>query len=107
MTMIFRMVCHLPLAAGLLLACLFAAAQTPAFAQPKKPASNPKKLAEPPPAVAERTITIAKVKPEARAAALASAARIDALVEANYAKHKVTPNPILSDELFARRVYLD
>src|SRR5262245_8224266 len=80
---------------------------SPAFAQPKKPDSKPKKPAEPPPPVAERTVTIAKVKPEARAAALASAAQIDALVEANYAKHNVTPNPTLSDELFARRVYLD
>jgi len=37
----------------------------------------------------------------------AAAAKIDALVEANYAKHNITPNPMASNEAFVRRVYLD
>src|SRR4051812_20501566 len=85
-----------------------------AFAQPKKvaapgpakPKAKPQKPAEPPPPVPERHITIAKVNPESRSQALASAAKIDALVEANYARHKVQPNSPLSDEQFVRRAYL-
>ncbi|MEM0896501.1 MAG: DUF1549 domain-containing protein [Verrucomicrobiota bacterium] len=33
--------------------------------------------------------------------------KIDALVEANYAKFDITPNPPSSDEIFLRRAYLD
>jgi hypothetical protein len=36
-----------------------------------------------------------------------SAAKIDELVEKNYKKFKVTPNPMTTDEQFLRRVYLD
>ncbi|MBD3675643.1 MAG: DUF1553 domain-containing protein [Planctomycetaceae bacterium] len=36
-----------------------------------------------------------------------SAARIDALVEKNYKKFNVEPNPMTTDEQFMRRVYLD
>lgn len=35
-----------------------------------------------------------------------SAARIDELIEANYKKHSVTPDPAVSDAVFCRRVYL-
>ncbi len=37
----------------------------------------------------------------------AESRKIDALVEANYRKHKDTPNPTSSDEVFLRRAYLD
>ena len=36
----------------------------------------------------------------------ASAARIDALVDANYKKHEVTPNRSVNDAFFCRRAYL-
>jgi len=35
-----------------------------------------------------------------------SAARIDELIDANYKKHSVTPNPRVSDAVFVRRTYL-
>ena len=37
----------------------------------------------------------------------ADSQRIDELIEADYKKHKITPNPPASDEVFLRRVYLD
>lgn len=41
-------------------------------------------------------------------AQVSSASRqIDTLIEADYAKHSVKPNPLTSDELFVRRIYLD
>jgi len=49
----------------------------------------------------------AAVDPDRHAAALASAKKIDALVAANYAKHKTTPMPPADDATFVRRVYLD
>ena len=33
--------------------------------------------------------------------------RIDALIEAGYKEHNIEPNPIASDEVFVRRIYLD
>ena len=74
------------------------------FAQAKKKA---KKKADPPPPVATRRIEIDKVDPAARTQALASAAKIDKLVEANHAKHNVRPNELTSDDQFVRRAYLD
>lgn len=68
-------------------------------APPKKP--------EPPVHIPERKIRITAVNPATRSSALASAAKIDGLMDANYKKFKVTPNPIASDEQFVRRVYLD
>jgi hypothetical protein len=68
---------------------------------------GPKKPAEPPLPVPERKIVIAKVHADARKQALESAAHIDTLIDKNLAKHHVSPNPDLSDEQFARRVYLD
>src|SRR5687768_4468787 len=67
-----------------------------------------KKKEEPPaPPPAMRPVVIAKVDINAREQALAAAARIDRLVEANYAKYKVQPNPAASDEAFVRRAYLE
>ena len=68
-------------------------------APPKKP--------EPPVQVPERKIRISGVNQATRSSALASAAKVDGLMDANYKKFKVTPNPIASDELFVRRLYLD
>ena len=38
---------------------------------------------------------------------LSASQRIDQLIEAEYAKNKVEPNRLASDEVFLRRVYLD
>ena len=38
---------------------------------------------------------------------LAASRQVDKLIEAGYAKQSIEPNPITSDELFVRRVYLD
>jgi hypothetical protein len=50
---------------------------------------------------------VAKVNPNTLEQVRASAARIDELVEANYRKYNVTPNPETTDEQFLRRAYLD
>src|SRR5262245_39431359 len=55
----------------------------------------------------DRPIEIAKVDPATAERAKLAAARIDLLVEANYAKYQIEPNPITSDEQFVRRIYLD
>jgi len=52
-------------------------------------------------------IDIAPVDTNRTAAMLAAAAKIDSLVEANYTKHNITPNPVAPDDAFVRRVYLD
>jgi hypothetical protein len=76
------------------------------FGQSKKN-TKAKKPADHPPPVPKRLVTIAKIDLNTRPQALASAAKIDKFVEANYAKHKVEPNPLISDEQFVRRIYLD
>lgn len=91
-------------AAGLIVSVLGGAAQAQK-ANPKRPAA--KKPEEPTPPPPMRTVTIAKVDTNTREATLAAAAQIDKLVEANYAKHKVQPNPLTSDEVFVRRAYLE
>jgi hypothetical protein len=78
-----------------------------AEAQGNKKGAAKKKKVEPPPPVPTRHITIDKVDPALKPAALASAAKIDKLVAANYSKHTVRPNELTSDEQFVRRVYLD
>ncbi len=85
---------------------LFDFGPSPALAQQNKTA-KPKKKPEPPPDVPERKIRTTLIDSSTRPKAVASAAKIDALVEANYVKHKVTPNPMATDEQFIRRVYLD
>lgn len=70
-------------------------------------ARNKKKPPEPAPAIPVRKVVIAKVDPATRKAAQASAAKIDQLVDQNLRKYKVEPNPLCSDEVFARRAYLD
>lgn len=50
---------------------------------------------------------VAQVDPKAIDTVKRSAAKIDQLVEANYKKSSVTPNPDTTDEEFLRRVYLD
>jgi tetratricopeptide (TPR) repeat protein len=47
------------------------------------------------------------VDPNKKAYILNAAKEVDKLVEANYAKYKITPNPKTSEAQFLRRVYLD
>jgi hypothetical protein len=54
-----------------------------------------------------KPVTIDKVDPKTAERATLAAAKIDSLVEANYGKHGVTPNPLTTDEQFVRRIYLD
>lgn len=77
-----------------------------AFAQAKGKA-KPKAKPEPPVPVPTRRITIDKVDPATKTQILASAAKIDKFVDANYAKTRTTPNAMANDEQFVRRVYLD
>lgn len=79
-----------------------------AVADNKKGANNkPPKKVEPPPHVAERHQNVHKMEPRSRLAAAERAAKIDALVEANYKRHQIQPNSITTDEQFLRRIYLD
>ena len=60
------------------------------------------------PTGAEKTkVEVAPVKPELRDAALRSAAKIDALVEAGLRKAGQKPNEMSTPQHFVRRVYLD
>jgi len=49
----------------------------------------------------------ASVSSTPRSKILAASRGVDRLIEAAYAKHKVKPNPISSDAVFVRRIYLD
>jgi hypothetical protein len=71
-------------------------------AKKKQPEKKPEP--EPPPM---RKPVVTKVDPAKRAEAIASAARIDELVERNWARHHVTPNAMTNDEQFVRRAFLD
>ena len=42
-----------------------------------------------------------------RAKILAASRRVDRLIESDYVKHKVKPNPVADDAVFVRRIYLD
>jgi len=78
-----------------------------ALAQGNKNAKAAPKKPEPPIIVPERKIRITPMNPNTRTKAVASAARVDQLIDANYKRFNVTPNPTASDEQFIRRVYLD
>jgi hypothetical protein len=78
-----------------------------ALAQGNKNAKAAPKKPEPPIIVPERKIRITPMNPNTRTKAVASAARVDQLIDANYKRFNVTPNPAASDEQFIRRVYLD
>jgi tetratricopeptide (TPR) repeat protein len=47
------------------------------------------------------------VDPNRRSQAIEAARHIDELIEANYKKNNVTPNPATDDAQFVRRIYLD
>lgn len=87
--------------------CVSIGALAPHLNAQQKRAKTPKKRPQPPAHVPQRAQRVAKIDTSTRAAALASAAKIDAMVEANYAKHKVSPNEMTTDSQFVRRVYLD
>jgi tetratricopeptide (TPR) repeat protein len=74
----------------------------------KKPSKDKKDPPSVDPGLARRFIVQSKeVDPAQRAAVIASAARIDKMVEQNYKKYNVQPNPKTTDEQFVRRIYLD
>ncbi len=79
----------------------------PTEAQQRRPAQTPPKSKLPTEVNSARRAPVAKVKTDALAEVRKSAARIDELVEANYTKYKVEPNPLTTDEQFLRRIYLD
>jgi len=86
----------------------YLAAGTPANdAQAAPRAVNRKPSTPPAPPPVVRKVAIARVNVNEREKVLASAARIDKLVEANYKKYNIQPNPLTTDEQFVRRVYLE
>lgn len=54
-----------------------------------------------------RPIKVAPLRDDQEKQVLRSARLIDTLVETNYRKHGIKPNPMASDEQFVRRLYLD
>jgi len=54
-----------------------------------------------------KPLKLAKVDPQTAERARLAAAHIDGLVEANYKRFQVEPNPLTTDEQFVRRIYLD
>jgi len=80
---------------------------SPAQAAARKTWKKKKKPAAPPIPVPKRAVTIAKVDAGTIKEVRASAAKIDALIEANYKKYKIKPNAEATDEHFVRRAYLE
>lgn len=77
-------------------------------AAPRRRAAQKKPAVKEPEPLPPRFMVKSKsVSPSKLSTAMRSAAKIDRLVEANYSKHKVKPNPMSTDEQFLRRVYLD
>jgi tetratricopeptide (TPR) repeat protein len=72
-----------------------------------KKLSSPAKDAEPASEPQRFSVTSATVAPGKLQDALQAASRIDKLVESNYGKHGISPNPKTTDAQFVRRVYLD
>ncbi|MCH9654412.1 MAG: DUF1549 and DUF1553 domain-containing protein [Planctomycetes bacterium] len=68
----------------------------------KKPAVKKEEPLPPRFMVKSKSVSTTKLS-----SALKSAEKIDKLVEANYSKYKVKPNPMTTDEQFLRRIYLD
>ena len=71
---------------------------------PAPPPKNAKKHEELPPRF---QVTSKAVGPAKRPDAMRSSKEIDRLIEVNYAKYSVKPNPKTTDATFLRRVYLD
>ncbi len=97
------------LAAVLLTALALAAllSTAPAVAQQrKKPRSQPKPTPIPRGSLDPYRRPVAKVDPSRSAEMRQSAAKIDALVEANYLRQATAPNPETNDYQFVRRIYL-
>lgn len=87
---------------GLSSMSLVSAADSPKGSKPQ-PAKKP----ETPVHIPVRKQVIDKIDPTTRPEALERAAKIDSMIEANYAKYKVTPNAMSTDDQFVRRIYLD
>ncbi len=73
--------------------------------QPKPAPEKAEKKPEPPPEYF--AVKSKPVDPKKKAYILNAAKEIDSLVESNYVKYKITPNPKTSEAQFLRRVYLD
>ena len=71
---------------------------------PAPPPKNAKKHEDLPPRFVVASKTVAPAK---RPDALRSSKEIDRLIELNYAKYNVKPNPKTNDATFLRRIYLD
>src|SRR5438876_10751698 len=54
-----------------------------------------------------KPLKLAKVDPQMAERTRLAAAKIDSLVDANYKRHQIEPNPLTTDEQFVRRIYLD
>ncbi len=74
----------------------------PVHAQRKKPAKKKEVIPVP-----VRPITIAPLDDTQKKQLARSARVIDSLVESNYRKHGIKPNPMTTEEQFVRRLYLD
>ena len=107
-----RLVSGRVIAGGLccLIACLFIVLSTipetdAAPRRKSKKKKTPAKKEEPlPPRFMVKSKPVSSSK---LSSAISSARTIDQLVQANYTKHRIKPNPIASDAQFVRRVYLD
>ncbi len=86
-------------------ACLAQARKKAARAPAKKTPPKPKIIL--PTDVETTEIEVAPVSPTQRDQAVASAARIDALIEAALREAGAVPNEMTTDEQFVRRTYLD
>lgn len=71
--------------------------------KPKKPRPEPKSAL---PVIEGSHVAVEGVDPALRAQAIASARKIDQLINRDLKKHKVSPNAMASDEQFIRRAYL-
>lgn len=83
------------------MAIVFLGLSGPLEAQQKK--KKPKEVIP----VPTRTIQATEVREDLYEQAVRSAQRIDELVQKNYEKYNITPNPPAEDGAFVKRVYLD
>lgn len=82
--------------------------KSPAMQRPKmQSAAKGKAAPKQPEHFPQRTVNVTKVNPLTHAQVLASAAKIDELVDANLQRRGLQPNPRLPDDLFYRRIHLD
>ncbi|TWU60085.1 hypothetical protein Poly51_03590 [Rubripirellula tenax] len=95
-------------------ASIFVSMPTAAIAQNRnaksnRPAAKPPKINLPASVTSKPTLKmdVAAVNANSRSSVASAADRLDSLVEDKLREKNVAPNPIASDEVFLRRVYLD